>query len=772
MQSTHKATAMIATSLHRVTLLAAACAMLMVGFFVLSTPAQAAPFCPYDSTIASCTDCSTSGPGVSCTGGQLYRASDASCYDDPRPGVSNQRLDCYDGVLKCNTPSFPCSGCRVAISTDGEVCSNDVNCPANGGILGNEGLYANVCSNSSNSYGQNAYKCPSGTTHCTATSGVTYPNICVTNRTCPAGTTWNVCMDSCDTPNVLLSPGEDIGSPFIQTGYIKVTGDIETVSGDIIAANNVTASGYCIGIDCVIGWADLSPWLEAGNDIYNTNTGNVGIGTAVPTSKLQISQATDSVSSALRIVNAANSRAGYMWHDGSILRIDNSSTSSYPVVINGGGSGYVGINTLSPGYPLDIISPSGTAIVRLGDSNAGNLWTGVRLDRGTTERWYIGMNATDDDLRFRRNGSSDDLVIDSVTGNVGIQTATPAYPLDINGNLRVTGGIGGGGRAAVSNHGIWTQGVTMGGRFKDTDGTSEIYAAFREYAIYGAKGRVYSADPSSAISNFTTTSAYKRNKYCLNGAGDTVYCIGHELMGYGEIGDASGGTSVAVTFTILNDSDQGWVWRRINTPNTSGAMSLTSIGELTIDSDFFMQNAKAVQVNTPTGNSSLNIGNWGDGGDASSQSVTLNVLGTLSVRDTITTQNITAEGCFGPVFAGSTTGAFDGDVDDAAGGEDGYRFANSKCETQYGAGAHVCSSAEVMESIRCEAAAVLSGADEGVDTWMQDGPPGFTAPANDCAGWTDDAGSQLGRKWKWAAASGGEGRLTTCNQALKFACCK
>ncbi len=180
-------------------------------------------------------------------------------------------MDCNDGQLECNTPAFPCSSCRVAISTSGQVCAGDSGCPANGG------LYSNVCSDSGNSYGQNAYTCPSGKTYCTATSGVTFPNTCVDDRTCPAGTTWNFCNDTCETPNVLLSPGEDIGSPFIQSGYIKVTGDIETVSGDIIAANNVTANGYCIGADCVIGWADLSPWLEAGDDIYSTNTGNIGI---------------------------------------------------------------------------------------------------------------------------------------------------------------------------------------------------------------------------------------------------------------------------------------------------------------------------------------------------------------------------------------------------------------------------------------------------------------------------------------------------------------
>jgi hypothetical protein len=133
--------------------------------------------------------------------------------------------------------------------------------------------------------------------------------------------------------------------------------------------------------------------------------------------------------------------------------------------------------------------------------------------------------------------------------------------------------------------------------------------------------------------------------------------------------------------------------------------------------------------------------------------------------------NVSASGCFGAKFVGVTATAYTGALN---GTGSGYYDANAKCSATFGTSAHVCSSAEMIESLKCAIAGspIKSVGFNGVDAWTQDGPPGYTAPANDCMGWQSDAGTSLGRMWRFNAVTGGQGFLTTCNQSIKFACCK
>lgn len=56
-----------------------------------------------------------------------------------------------------------------------------------------------------------------------------------------------------------------------------------TVQGDL---------GLCIGTDCRASWGSISgPWTTSGNNIYSSNTGNVGVGASVPAEKLDIAGA-------------------------------------------------------------------------------------------------------------------------------------------------------------------------------------------------------------------------------------------------------------------------------------------------------------------------------------------------------------------------------------------------------------------------------------------------------------------------------------------------
>ena len=91
-------------------------------------------------------------------------------------------------------------------------------------------------------------------------------------------------------------------------------------------------------------------------------------------------------------------------------------------------TGRVGIGTTNPQSKLTIESTNGNHL-RL---NYDNLWY------NTIERDSSG------DLNFRevRNGGTDNILMTIKTqGNVGIGQASPSYKLDVNGGVRITGGL-------------------------------------------------------------------------------------------------------------------------------------------------------------------------------------------------------------------------------------------------------------------------------------------------------------------------------------------
>jgi hypothetical protein len=133
---------------------------------------------------------------------------------------------------------------------------------------------------------------------------------------------------------------------------------------------------------------------------------------------------------------------------------------------------------------------------------------------------------------------------------------------------------------------------------------------------------------------------------------------------------------------------------------------------------------------------------------------------------------VRSDGCFGPTFVGVTPQTYR-PVEVGT-----YLAAHAICAAAFPAfsGVHVCTVGEILESYQCMEPThpIANTALNGTNGWVHGGPPGFTAEANDCAGWSSSAASSYGRFWIFNNATGGRATITSCNvpDIIPFACCK
>lgn len=223
-----------------------------------------------------------------------------------------------------------------------------------------------------------------------------------------------------------------------------------------------------------------SNWTLTGTDIYNSNSGNVGIGTTTPDALLELSKDsaraefimstyhdTEATDSRIVLRKADGSQAspalvddnailgtirfkgydGDEFIDGALITGKIDGTPANNVIpgelmfyTNPGGAGVlermkidkdgnVGIGTTAPGANLHVLASSGYGTLRLaGAASAGGT---VEFYSQTTALADIFANPTKD-LIFRTNGATEQMRITS-TGNVGIGTTSPGKKLTVEG---------------------------------------------------------------------------------------------------------------------------------------------------------------------------------------------------------------------------------------------------------------------------------------------------------------------------------------------------
>ena len=237
------------------------------------------------------------------------------------------------------------------------------------------------------------------------------------------------------------------------TQYLADSNNNTGVAGQVLSTTST-------GID----WADANTlpgaglWLENGNDIYNSNSGNVGIGTTSPERLLSLYSDNAETTPRLLIeqdgtgdaVMAFSLTSGQGWSMG----IDNSGGDAFMIHNSAGGvdsssqfvilnSGNVGIGTTSPVAKLhvyqndtEVDTEAGVTIEQdgTGDAALSFLLTG-------TKRWKMGIDNNDSDkfkISDSTNLASNNKLTIISSGNVGIGTTSPSQKLEVSGNIQLT----------------------------------------------------------------------------------------------------------------------------------------------------------------------------------------------------------------------------------------------------------------------------------------------------------------------------------------------
>lgn len=396
--------------------------------------------------------------------------------------------------------------------------------------------------------------------------------------------------------------------------YLQVGGN-----GRVTTYASVVATNGNLHLDAANGaFSTYINFYSANNTLINANAGNVGIGTTTPVQKLHVVgtiRASSLASGANGAIIKTNTNG-----DMTTTNFDGSSST----VLNGAGN-FVSISGTGIGDNLG----NHTATTNLNMnaqsiSNVGDIFAvqnyGIGLVGLYSSTRYQNVFAMGSAYRLAANGTSPGnlyglawthtnvggqskaglshqlLVMNNgitqtaigtgiwtngnitANGNIGAGTASPTQKLHVAGNMRLTGGY------FDMNNSDGTSGQVLKSNgtatYWSTDNNT-LYAAGNDLDLSGTVFSIENTlDYVSYVNNIirlgcTPTPSYDK----LRVWNSSSYTIGmNSAQSYGYLND------YAMTFTMNNDTDRGFLWRDFSDAATDGAMSLTTDGRLTVKS--------------------------------------------------------------------------------------------------------------------------------------------------------------------------------------------
>ncbi len=214
----------------------------------------------------------------------------------------------------------------------------------------------------------------------------------------------------------------------VPSGNLELTNQIKIAGGNPGIGKVLTSDTFGLASWQTITIPISNEWVTNGTDIYNSNLGNVGIGTNTPTSPLHIA----SIGSEIRLQNTAlntslfikapfNGGTGGIGTDGN-YELPFFTNNIERVVIKNDGN--VGIGTNTPTSPLHVASP--VSEIRLQNTATNtSLFIKAPFNGGTGG---IGTDGNHE-LPFYTNNT--ERVVIKNDGKVGIGTNTPTSPLHL-----------------------------------------------------------------------------------------------------------------------------------------------------------------------------------------------------------------------------------------------------------------------------------------------------------------------------------------------------